>query len=557
MVKYSSGRVSLSQGAPPRDPDADRARLRRIHETARAGDLAAAAALAEAALADGLTHPMLFNLAATRLEHEGRFEDALALLERGQSLAPGDVGLNQALGLVLYRLERYAAALRHFDAVIAAQPDFAPAHATRGGTLEALGDIQGAQDAYRRADTLQPGNLAALSGLASLASRRGQTAQARELAERVVQAQPNYPDAVMVLAAADQADGLPAQGESRLLALLADDRPTPQQKALAQGLLGDLLDTQDRTAEAFAAYRACNESLLATYAPRLGSGPSALDYARETLAVLDEAPPGAWGARPVPPGLEASGHVFLMGFPRSGTTLLEQVLASHPDVEALEERDTLYDATQAYGRRPRDLEGLAAATPQRLADLREAYWRRVAQEGARPQGKLFVDKHPLNTFRLPVIARLFPDARVLFARRDPRDVVLSCFRRRFGMSGPMYQLLTLPGAADFYDAAMRMGERLGAGLPLRHMVVRHESLIEDFDGVAREVCGFLDLPWTPALRGFADRTRDRGIATPSGAQLARGLSAEGIGQWRRYAAQMAAVLPTLRPWVDRFGYPAE
>ena len=557
MVEFSSGRVSLPQGAAPRDADADRARLRQIHQTAQAGDLAHATALAQAALADGLAHPMLFNLAAAGLEHEGRFEDALALLERGQALAPGDVGLSQALGLVLHRLERYAAALPHFDAVVAAQPEFAAAHATRGATLEALGDILGAQAAYGRAASLQPGNLAALSGLASLASRRGQTAQARDLAQRVVQAQPNYPDAVMVLAAADQADGRPAQGEARLRALLADDRPTPQQHALAQGLLGDLLDAQDRAAEAFAAYCACNSSLQTTYAPRFGAAPSALDYARQTLAVLDEAPPGAWAAQPAPPGLEATGHVFLMGFPRSGTTLLEQVLASHPDVEALEERDTLYDAMQAYGRRPRDLEGLAAAAPQRLAELRDAYWNRVAREGARPQGKLFVDKHPLNTFRLPVIARLFPDARVLFARRDPRDVVLSCFRRRFGMSGPMYQLLSLPGAADFYDAAMRMGERLGAELPLRHMVVRHESLIEDFDDVAREVCEFLDLPWTPALRGFADRTRDRGIATPSAAQLARGLSAEGIGQWRRYATPMAAVLPTLRPWVERFGYPAE
>jgi hypothetical protein len=244
-----------------------------------------------------------------------------------------------------------------------------------------------------------------------------------------------------------------------------------------------------------------------------------------------------------------------VGFPRSGTTLLEQVLASHPDIEALEERDTLADAIQAYGRRPRDLAELAAAPQAEITRLRVAYWQRVAREGADPVGKVFVDKLPLNTFRLPMIAKLFPEAKVLFAQRDPRDVVLSCFRRRFAMNGPMYQLLTLPTAAEFYDAAMQIGERLSGALPT--LVVRHERLIEDFDAVTREACAFLDLPFTEAMRGFAQRIQDRSIATPSGAQVSRGLTAEGVGAWRRYADPMAGVLPALQPWVERFGYPAD
>jgi hypothetical protein len=101
---------------------------------------------------------------------------------------------------------------------------------------------------------------------------------------------------------------------------------------------------------------------------------------------------------------------------------------------------------------------------------------------------------------------------------------------------------------------MRIAERLEPALEDQTLVVRHEALIADFDEVARSVCAFLGLAWTDALRGFADRTRDRGIATPSGAQLAGGLSAEGVGQWRRYRQQMAPALPRLAPWVERFGY---
>jgi len=556
VTEFRSGPISLSLGARKRDPDADRARLRAIHDTLQGGDVAGAGQMASDALAAGLEHPMLFNLAADRLEREQRYEEALAVLQRGHALTPQDLGLNQALGLCLHRLERPAEALAHFDAVLAAQPGFAPGHAARGGSLEAIGDIVGAEAAYSRAVELQPQSLVALCGLASIASRRGRHAEARALAERVVAGEPDYPDAVMVLAEADLADGRHGESEARLRRLMADPRTTPEQRALAEGLLGDVFDAQGRIPEAFAAYTACNEALKAAYAPRFGGGGDALAQARRALALLDTLPPQSWSSGPQAPASEARGHVFLLGFPRSGTTLLEQVLASHPDIEALEERDTLADAADAF-RGADGLAALAAAPQAEISRLRAAYWGRVGREGAQVRDKVFVDKMPLNTFRLPIIAKLFPDARVLFARRDPRDVVLSCFRRRFAINAPMYQLLSLRDAAAFYDAAMQIGDRLGRELKVPNLVVRHEALVEDFDAVAAEVCAFLDLPFTEDLRDFARRVQDRGIATPSGAQLAGGLSAEGMGAWRRYATQMVGVLPTLRPWVKRFGYPAD
>ncbi|HEY0435030.1 MAG TPA: tetratricopeptide repeat protein, partial [Phenylobacterium sp.] len=161
MSEYRSGPISFSYGAPPRTPESDRAQLLAVQAALKGGDVAGAGELAEAALAQGLQHPMLFNLAADRLEREGRYEDARGVLQAGCDLAPDDLGLNQALGLVLHRLERYAAAVTHFDTVIAAQPGFAPAHAARGASLEALGDLQGAEAAYRRATELHPGHLVA------------------------------------------------------------------------------------------------------------------------------------------------------------------------------------------------------------------------------------------------------------------------------------------------------------------------------------------------------------------------------------------------------------
>jgi Flp pilus assembly protein TadD len=472
-----------------------------------------------------------------KCENEERFADAERLLQRAIALSPADPTARNALGLCLRRLGHDLEALVQFDRAVEIAPAFAGAQGARGGALEALGRLTEAEAAFRKALELQPDNLGALAGLANLMSRRGAHSEARPLAQRVLATEPGFPDAVNVVATADLAEGQAASAQARLEAQIAEGRLTPHELA-----------------EAFAAYTAGNMGRWRAYAKTYGAPPSALEFARGMIERLDAIPPQAWrdGGEPLPDQVE--GHVFLLGFPRSGTTLLEQVLASHPRVEALEERETLADALRAFLARPEDLDRLAQASQADLAPLRAAYWARVRAEGARIEGKVFIDKHPLNTLKLPLIARLFPDAKILFARRDPRDVVLSCYRRRFAMSGSAYQLLTLPGAAGYYDAAMQIAERFGPPLGPQTYVVRHEALIADFDATVGAACDFLGLAWTDALRGFSERIGERGVATPSGAQLAGGLSAEGVGQWRRYRQQMASVLPKLAPWAERFGY---
>jgi hypothetical protein len=118
----------------------------------------------------------------------------------------------------------------------------------------------------------------------------------------------------------------------------------------------------------------------------------------------------------------------------------------------------------------------------------------------------------------------------------------------------MYHLLTLEGAASYYDTVMTLSELYREILPLPQHLVRYESLVEDFEGTARAACDFLGLAWDRRLFYFAAKARSRGIATPSAAQVARGLNREGEGVWRRYREQMAPVLPILEPWVRRFGY---
>jgi tetratricopeptide (TPR) repeat protein len=249
-MEFKSGPIRLSVGAKPRDREADQAQLRAIEQKLGTGDIEAAVAQAEAALAGGLEHPLTFNLAAQRLESEDRFGEALVLLERGHALAPTDLGARQALGLCLFRLQRFGDALPHFDAIAAAQPEFAPGHAARGAALEQLGRTEEAETAFRRAHDLQPDNLLALAGLASTASSHGRHGEARGFAEQVLAVEPGYPEAVFVLARADLAEGHYADGEGRLRALVADPRTSEAQGKLAQALMDDLQVAKDRKFDA-------------------------------------------------------------------------------------------------------------------------------------------------------------------------------------------------------------------------------------------------------------------------------------------------------------------
>ncbi|MDE2264128.1 MAG: sulfotransferase [Gammaproteobacteria bacterium] len=541
-----------------RDPAADRDALRAIQVSAQAGQHAQAAALAEAARADGLEHPLIYNVLALQRELAGKLSEAEELLRHAVRLAPGDLASRNALGLCLLRLERPQEALAQFESLLAANPSLAFLHTSRGSALFALGRVGDAEASFQRALELDERQPVALAGLANIASSRGAYAAARGWAEKALQLLPGYPEAILSLASTDLGERVPWQAQSRMRDFLARDDLAPLFRAYANGLIGDALDAQSRTDDAFAAYSQCNEILREVHGSRFQSLPGALQYARSLAEYLRRTPPSAWRTPAQRAGHldPASKHYFILGFPRSGTTLLEVVLEGHEQVVSLEENESLIDGIREFMQRPEDLDRLLQAPAASLDALRQAYWRRAAQAGARVAGKVFVDKNPLNTLKLPLIARLFPNAKILFACRDPRDVVLSCFRHRFRMSAPIFELLTVQGAAAYYDAVMRVLLECTRLLPLEVCLVRHEDLVTEFAREMRRVCDFLGIEWMPAMGDFALRTQHRETLTPSTAQLVRGLNTEGLGHWHRYRRQLEPVLPVLEPWIEQFYYDA-
>jgi tetratricopeptide (TPR) repeat protein len=530
--------------------------LNAIRSLVDEGDLPAASERARRAIDGGLRHAFAYGVIALSLETSGRIDQAVQVLDEALGRFPDDLGCLQARGLCLLRLERFDAAREDFERVTLLSPHFAPGFTALGQAFEALGQLPAAEARYRRALALDATNIMAEAGLASVIGRRGEFAEARERALRVLASEPNYPPAAMVVGEADIAQNRAAEAESRMRALVQDPRVSDVERSLALSVLGDALDRQDRTTEAFAAYSESNQLRRTHYAPAFAGGQGTLAYAQSLREWFRKHP--AKDLLPVvPPEVAESslrGHVFLIGFPRSGTTLLEQVLAAHPFVVTLEERETLQDSVSAFMKRPADLSRLGLASEAELEPYRRLYWQRVAEAGVTVNRNLFIDKHPLNGLKLPLIARLFPGARILLTVRDPRDVVLSCFRRRFQMSAPYFEFLTLESTAALYDCVMQITHELIAQLQLSVHVVQLERLIGRFEHEVSAICTFLKIGWSDQMREFASSARARGVASASGAQIARGLNAGGVGEWRRYREHLAPVLPALDRWAEKFGY---
>jgi len=527
--------------------------IRRVAAT----DLGKATRLAAEAKSAGLADPFVHHLLAIKLKQDGKFEDAVAELGLGLQLDPQNPRLMTEVGFCLLELGRRREAAQVLGVALKLDPKSAETNFGYGWAAERLGTLAVAESAFKRALELNPNHADAAAGLSGLAVRRREWDAARSYALRALALDPRQTDAQMNLARVELGTGDFAAAEAQLRRIVELPYLKPQARASSRLLLGDALDGAGRFAEAFAAYDQGKTEMREQFDRNFEGqrANTAYDGVQEILGEFLETPASAW-ARParLVSRTDERGHAFLVGFPRSGTTLLEQVLATHPDVVALDERPVMIEAEVEFLTQPGGVKRLSSVISELLEPFRDAYWKRVREFGVNPAGKVFVDKHPLSTFRLPLISKVFPNAKIIFALRDPRDVVLSCFRRSFNMNAAMYEFNTIEGAARFYDAVMHAGEIYMDRLPIDVCRLRYEDLVADFEGSTGALCDFLDIERTARLSDFAATAAAGRIATPSSAQVGRGLYSEGAGQWRNYRFALEPALPILQPWIEKFGY---
>jgi tetratricopeptide (TPR) repeat protein len=512
---------------------------------------------------NGILQPDPFAEALARASELCRLDrpvEAERLLRETMDRATGDsvqlAALELQLGIALHQQERNSEALSLFDSAQMHAPELPGVDFARSDALQQLGRLQEAAQSLRKGLVREPDDVTALACLAMVSVELGDFAAASESGAAAVARDPDNPFALIAVAIGDIEARRFAAAREKLDRVMSNPGFADHQGvAFAISFAADAYERQGENADAFALYRDSKARLRAIHAAKFGSM-RIVNEVKSCIGYFRYSP--RWSATPnLPATAEAPHrHVFLLGFMRSGTTLLESILAMSPQTVHADEVDFLSAAGRGldvYGEA--GLERLAVLGEGRLIERREAYWQAVRGAGFRVAGKVFIDKMPLNSLRLSLICRLFPSARVIFAVRDPRDVVLSCFRRRFGASRTTFECFDLEDCAHFYAAVMTLVDLCRDKLPLDIFEHRHEQMVADFEPQVRAACNFIDIDWDESMRDFHRVARD--VTSQSAAQVRRGLYSEGIGQWRRYRDELAPVFPVLAPWVARFGYAAD
>lgn len=459
----------------------------------------------------------------------GRLDAAAQVYRRLERQAPGDVRAVYSLAVIDIRQGRLERARRRLEAVVALEPGLAAAQHNLGAVCQRLGDWPAAAAAYGRAVDLQPGAAESRTGLAAAFAALGRSgdaiAQHRELARDPAQRWAALTRIALIDPAAIDDDELAA-----MQAASADETMDGETRIGLWFALGDVLDRRDRTAEAFAAYAAGNRARRAA----LPADAAARANAEAALYVRTQMTPQRLAAR-AGQGSASAAPIFIVGFPRSGSTLIEQILASHPGVQGLGETGVLPELVpHGYPETPAVVKDLAA---RYLAALRARGW-----DGA----SRVVDKTLENYLHVGLIHLMFPGAAILHAVRDPIDTGFACYRQLFASGNEtLYDLADIAAEYGRYRALM---DHWATVLPGRVTEVGYEALVADPERQMRSLIAAAGLAWDPAVLRFHERAG--AVTTASASQVRKPIYKNSVARWRRYADALKPLVAGLEDPAD-------
>ena len=247
---------------------------------------------------------------------------------------------------------------------------------------------------------------------------------------------------------------------------------------------------------------------------------------------------------------------FLIGFPRSGTTLFQQILDGHSKIEVIEEQPVLAtlaaEINEKLGGYP---EALTAINKAGFNDFRDEYLRALGQHAAGGAKAKLIDKLPLNITQVPMILKLFPDAKFFLALRHPCDSVLSCFMQNFMLNNAMSNFLTLDDTTRYYEEVFSLWLGYVETLAPDFHAIRYEDVVADLEKQAKAAISFLGLPWEEGVLDYREQAKAKTrIRTPSYSQVVQPIYKDAAGRWKRYEKFLKPHLGRLEPFCDTFGY---
>jgi len=528
--------IDVCQRALARAPDfaGGHARIAKLRSNVGDNHLALAHARVALALDPSLVEALCAQGQA--LQRLRKLPEAGAAFRQALALDPKDMSAITGMAAFMNETDFTAEAARLYEQALEQQPYNPALLAAMGAVLERDNDLQGALDYFDRALAIAPDAPEVLYRRGACLRDTGDFVGAEALFRKTIALAPDYSPALLALARMKRLDDTPSC-RKQLARILSDSAQRPPIRVQAGFAFGEVLDRAGEPDTAFARFTEANR-LLAKFRESTGEVfdrkelTDLIDYIDQRMARDYAQDTASWGNPTELP-------VFVVGMPRSGTTLLEQICASHSEVVGAGELRSLQMMARLIGAHNHGREHVRNWDPdfsRAQADLHVEALKTLAQGALR-----VVDKTPLNLMRLGLIGAVYPKARIIWVRRDPRDVVISNHLMYFG-KGNLY-------SCDQADCAFavreidRLGEIWVRELKTPILEVVYEELIADLDTHVRRIIDFLGLPWEAGCLDF--HKTERHVATPSSWQVRQPIYSSSVGRWRRYEKHLGPMFAEL------------
>jgi tetratricopeptide (TPR) repeat protein len=487
-----------------------------------------------------------------------RFDDALHLFEKSVHKHPQNlvalIDASRALG-ARFEITRAEEMLDRLVKVATQRPDVLH---LAGQSYRMIFRPQKAMECFERVVARTRDIPDAQLELAVLYERRHRVEEAHSLIENCIRAAPDYLEAYLFKARLLRRMKDEAASESLFRRLAGDEHAHPLVRAQAWAEIAQMLDRHSDYDPAMEAMLQCKAILRKEEAPFRREADVVVQHLRSLADSLTREHFLSWTS--AGESFPRQKMAVLASFPRSGTTLIEQMLDSHPGLVSSDEREAfardIFPAMWLSEKaRVPTADVLDAIPVERLAAQRERYFNYMAAALNEPIGeRVHLDKNPTLTLLVPGLLRLFPETRLLIALRDPRDVVLSCFMQYLPLNPNSVCFLTLERTARRYANDMGAWRKFRKLICAPWLEVRYEDCVADLEKQARRALEILDLPWSPQVLNYRERLKQKAVASPTYEAVSKPIYTSAIGRWKHYQKYFEPCLEILQPSIEAFGY---
>ena len=495
---------------------------------------------------------LVWNNLGNMLKGLGRLSESEISFKQGISLSPNFAEVRYNLGNLLVSLKRLDEAETNYKKAIDLKPDYYKAYNNLGIVYNEKGMLNEAKLNLTKALAIKSDHTNAYLNLCEVLEKSNQLSELLTVVDEAIKQTGEKISDFKFFKALMLFREKKYNNLKELIEEIQIDELNDKRKPSYLKLKADWYHYKENYNEAFKTYKIMNEIIRESSAFNEEQAEKYFEVQKEKLSQIQKIERKAEYKKKT--DVNWIQPTFLIGFPRSGTTLLDSILRSHSKINVVEEQPMLSKVERKLGNF-QEISLIERIDDEAVKILSSSYFEELKKHCTIDETKMIIDKFPLNIFRVPIINKIFPNAKIIFAIRHPLDCIMSCWMQNFNVNPAMANMTDLGRIVDLYCTAMQFFKLCDKRYSLNIQKVRYEDLITDFDTEVLNILNFLNLKWEDGIKNYQITAKERGlIKTPSYSQVVKPIYHTSADRWKCYESFLEPFKKSLLPWFKDYGY---